>query len=466
MTPGDGPPVHPYIPNSAPRTRTEMLQAIGAADADALYRDVPTHLRLGRPLAVPEALPSELALRRHVGALLDKNVSCEDVPSFLGGGCWQHYVPAVCDEIVSRGEFLTAYGGLWYSDHGKNQAYFEFQSLLGELLDMDAVGLTTYDWSTATTTALLMACRLTDRGRVLVPRNLNPEKRAQMNNFARSAAEIVEVAFERETGLIDMADLRAKLSPDTAAVYFENPSFLGALETRAGEVADLAHERGSLCVVGVDPVSLGLLNPPGSYGADIVTGEVQPLGTHMHYGGGVGGFVATRHDSRWLAEIPSLLTTIMRTEDGTGLGFGWANWEETSWVKREGSRDFTGTTTGLWTIAAAVYLALMGPQGMRELGETIVGKATYAAGRLEEIEGVRAPALRAPIFKEFTVDLSGTGKTVREVNSALLARGIIGGKDLSLDFPELGQSALFCVTEVHTQSDLDTLAGTVAEVAR
>ncbi|MHB8870098.1 MAG: aminomethyl-transferring glycine dehydrogenase subunit GcvPA [Thermoleophilia bacterium] len=459
-------PVHPYMPNSAPAARAEMLAAVGAADAEELYRDIPAHLRLGRPLDLPEALPSELALRRHVTSLLDRNLSSEDAPSFLGGGCWHHYVPVVCDEIVGRGEFLTAYGGLWYSDHGKNQAYFEFQSLLGELLDMDAVGLTTYDWAAATSSALLMASRLTGRGRVLVPRTLSPDKGAQLQNFARSAVEIVEVGMETGTGLLDLADLRSKLTADTACVYFENPGFLGVLETRGAEIAGLAHDRGALCVVGVDPVSLGVLAPPSAYGADIVTGEVQPLGVHMQYGGGLGGFVATRHDPAWLAEIPSLLTSIMRTEDGTGLGYGWANWVETSWVKREESRDFTGTTTGLWTIAAAVYLSLMGPRGMRELGETIVAKAAYAARLLDAIEGVRSPALAAPVFKEFVVDFTGTGTMVAEVNAGLLERGLIGGWDLSEDFPELGESALFCVTEMHTQDDLDRLAAAVAEVTR
>lgn len=466
MRPVEPAGAHPYMPNSAPAVRAEMLAAVGAAEVEELYRDIPAHLRLGRSLDLPEALPSELALRRHVSALLDRNVSAEDVPSFLGGGCWHHYVPAVVDEIIGRGEFLTAYGGLWYSDHGKNQAYFEFQSLLGELLDMDAVGLTTYDWAAATSTALLMASRLTDRGRVLVPRTLSPDKRAQLQNFARSAVEIVEVGMEKGTGLLDPADLRSKLTADTACVYFENPGFLGTLETGGAEIAGLAHERGALCVVGVDPISLGVLAPPSAYGADIVTGEVQPLGVHMQYGGGLGGFVATRHDPAWLAEIPSLLTSIMRTEDGSGLGYGWANWVETSWVKREESRDFTGTTTGLWTIAAAVYLSLMGPQGMRELGETIVAKAAYAARVLDAIDGVRAPALAAPVFKEFAADFTGTGKTVAEVNAGLLERGIIGGWDLSHDFPELGQSALFCVTEIHTQDDLDRTAAAVAEVTR
>jgi glycine dehydrogenase subunit 1 len=458
--------VHPYIPNSAPAARARMLREVGVDDVSALYEAIPASLRLATALNLPEPCRSEHELRRHVGGLLAKNRSCDELLSFLGAGCYQHAVPAVCDEINSRGEFLTAYGGLWYSDHGKMQAYFEYQSLMGELLDMDAVSLTTYDWSSAATTGMLMASRLTDRTEVLVPRNLDPDRFAQLHNFARSSVSIVQVGFDPATGMLDLADLRSKLSPATGAVYFENPTYLGALETQGAEIARLAHEAGALVVVGVDPISLGLLEPPSRYGADIVCGDVQALGIHMQYGGGTGGFLASRHDPRWLAEYPTLLTTITRTADGERLGFAWSNWEETSWVKRERSRDFTGTTTGLWTLTAGVYLALMGPQGMREVGETIMGNALYAARRLGEVPGLRAPALAAPAFKEFTVDFTGTGKTVAQVNDTLLERGILGGKDLSAEFPGLGQAALFCVTEVHRQADLDRLASAIAEVVR
>jgi glycine dehydrogenase subunit 1 len=443
-----------------------MLDEIGVEQVEDLYQSIPAPLRLNRQLDLPPALRSELDLKRHVEGLLSKNLSCEDYLSFLGGGCCRHYVPAVVDEIVSRGEFLTAYGGLWYSDHGKNQVYFEFQSLLAELLDMDAVGMTTYDWAAAMTSALLMATRLTGRSRVLVPRNIGPDRRAQLANFTRSVLEVVDVAFDPASGVLDQSDLAAKLNMDTAAVYFENPTYLGVLETGAREITQLAHEQGALCVVGVDPISLGLLAPPGEYGADLVCGDVQPLGVHMQYGGGTGGFLACRHDPAWLVEYPSLLTSLIQSEDGGWRGYAWANWLETSWVKRESSRDFTGTTTGLWTIATAVYLSLLGPQGMRELGVTILGNARYAAARLNEIPGVRAPALAAPGFKEFTVNLDGTGRTVAEVNRSLLAAGIFGGLDLSLDFSELGQTALYCVTEMHRQEDLDRLAATLAEVLR
>lgn len=458
------PVVHPYIPNSAPAARAEMLREIGVGSADELYESIPAHLRLGRRLDLPDPFPSEFDLRRHVEGLLKSNRTCNDYLNFRGAGCWQHYVPAVCDEINSRGEFLTAYGGLWYSDSGKNQAYFEFQSMLGDLLDMDAVSLTTYDASTALSTALLMASRLTDRSEVLVPSCLSEDKRSQLANFARTALTITPVAYDRATGRLDLADLRAKLSDRVAAVYVEQPSYLGVLETEVREIGRLAHEAGALFVAGVDPISLGLLEPPGAYGADIACGDVQPLGIHMQYGGGTAGFLAGHHDPRYLEEFPTLLTTITTTADGAGLGYGWANWVQTSWVKRELSRDFTGTTTGLWAITAGVYLALMGPQGMCEVGETIMGTSAYAAHALGQIPGVASPALGSAFFREFAVDFVGTGKSVAEINAALLEQGIYGGKDLSAEFPELGQTALYCVTEVHTKADLDRLATAVAEV--
>src|SRR5659263_222471 len=173
-----------------------MLATVGVPDAESIYCEViPDHLRLKRPLDLPEPFRSELDLRRHVEDLLARNTSCREASSFLGAGCWDHYVPAVCDEVNGRGELLTAYGGHWYSDHGKFQAYFEFQSMLGELLDMDAVSLLTYDWASALSSALLMATRITERPQVLIPRNLDPQKLAHLQNFARPAAEIDVVGF-------------------------------------------------------------------------------------------------------------------------------------------------------------------------------------------------------------------------------------------------------------------------------
>jgi glycine dehydrogenase subunit 1 len=465
--PGDEKPfVHPYVPNSAPQVREEMLKAIGVDDVGTLYQEVPQSLRLGRPLNLPQPIVSEHALKKHVAGLLLKNKTCNDYINFLGAGCWQHYVPSVVDEIVSRGEFLTSYGGGSYSDHGKDQAHFEYASMICELLDMDQASVTTYDWSSAISSTILMANRLTDRYEALVPKNLDPQKRAQMNNFCRSTIAIKEIDFDPKTGLMDLDDLRAKISEKTGAVYFENPTYLGVIEAQAAEITSVAHANGALAVAGVDPISLGLLEAPGRYGADIACGEVQPLGVHMNFGGGLAGLIAFKDGPRYLAECPALLVHIGPTVKEDEVGFAWANWDRTSWVQRELSRDFTGTTTGLWMIAAAVYMALMGPQGLREVGETIMSKAHYAIKRLGEVAGVKTNVFAGVPFKEFVVSFDGTGKSVAEINKALLAKGIFGGKDISAEFPAFGQSALYCVTEVVSKEDVDTLVEALQEVVR
>jgi glycine dehydrogenase subunit 1 len=247
-------------------------------------------------------------------------------------------------------------------------------------------------------------------------------------------------------------------------VYIEMPNFLGAVETQAQDIAARAKEAGALTVVGVDPISLGVLEAPPRYGADIVCGELQPLGIHMHYGGGLAGFVASGDGEQFVTEYPMYLIGLGPTAVPGEYGFGEVMWERTSYIQRGDSKEYAGTTQNLWAIAAGAYLALIGPDGLAELGRTIMGRARYAASRLSTLPGVRAPAITAPFFKEFVVDFSDTGRTVAEINSALRERGIFGGVDLSLEYPELGQSALVCVTEVHSKADIDRLADNLAEV--
>jgi glycine dehydrogenase subunit 1 len=455
---------HPYIPNSAPEARRKALDAIGVDDVEELYAAIPERLRMREPLELPEAIRSEQGLRRHVERILSSNRGTQGYLSFLGGGCWEHYVPAVCDEINSRGEFLTAYGGLHYSDHGKYQALFEFQSMMGELVGMDVVSAPTYDWAGAAASALLMACRVTGRSKVVVPGAISADKLAQIRNFARPAATVETVRYDRTTGALDLDDLRSKVDSETAAVYIENPSYLGLIEGGAAAIADIAHEAGALSIVGVDPSSLGVLAPPSDYGADIVCGEIQPLGMHMHAGGGLGGFIASRDDERLVAEYPTYLVSLGAPEEGGGWGFGVSTFERTSYEKRESSPDYYGTTQWLWGITAAVYLSLMGPRGMEELGEGLMQRSLYTMRLLDSIDGVTCPVLTAASMKEFAVNFDGTGKTIEEINAALLDRGILGGQDLSKELPELGQSALYCVTEVHTKDDLHTLADALREV--
>ncbi len=278
-------PAHPYIPNSAPATRAAMLEAIGVGSIEALYASVPEALRLRAPLDLPPAMTDEVALRRHVGGLLDRNTDTTMALSFLGGGSRTGTVPAVVDEIVNRAEFVTSYGGGPYADLGKYQAIFEFQSLIGELVGMDVVSAPMYDGVTATSSALLMATRLTGRPRVLVPETANPALREHLATFARRA-RVEVLPADRSTGQLDLDALHVTMAPDVAAVLVENPSYLGFIEEQVPAIAEAAHANGSLLVVAVDPSTLGVLEAPSAYGADIVAGDAQSLGVHPLFGGG------------------------------------------------------------------------------------------------------------------------------------------------------------------------------------
>jgi len=462
----EAPPAYPYIPNSAPRIKREMLDAIGVTGVEELYGAIPERLRVPGLLDMPTPLVSEYALRRHVEGTLARNENCADTLSFLGGGCWQHYVPAVCDEIVNRGEFVSAYYGDTYADHGKLQALFEYASMIGELVELDAVSLPTYDWGSAAATSICMAARITERPVAVVPASIGSERRSIVEGYCEPWVELVTIPFDPTSGLLDLAEVRNALSEEVACVYFEVPGFLGTIETQAEEITRLAHDAGALCAVGVDPISLGVLEAPTRYGADLVCGELQSLGVHMHYGGGLAGFVASPDEERFVSEYPTFLIGVGPTSVEGEYAFGEVVWERTSYVQRGDSKEYTGTTQNLWAIAASAYLALLGPQGLADLGRGILERARYAARRLGEIPGVRAPALSAPFFKEFVVDFAETGRTVAEINSALRERGIFGGLDLSEQYSELGQSALFCVTEMHSQADIDRLVDELAEVLR
>jgi len=456
--------VYPYIPNSVPDVQQEMLADIGAESVEELYEDIPEALRLRRRLDLPDPMLSEVELTRHVADILSRNVTCDEYLSFLGAGCYHHHVPAVCDEINQRSEFLTAYAGEPYDDHGRFQALFEYQSMMGELLDMDVVNVPTYDGLQAAATAVRMAVRMTKRRRILVAEAINLQVLSKMRDYCGPSIAVDLLAVDPGTGQLDLARLEEDLSSETAAVYFENPSYLGALEAHGAEVTALAHKSGSLCVVGVDPLSLGVIAPPASYGADIVCGDIQSLGMHMQYGGGHAGFIATRDEERCVMEYPSRLFGIAPTRVPGEYGFGDVAYDRTSFAKREEGTEFVGTAAALWGITAGVYLALMGPKGMQEIGVGIMQRARYLMMQLSAINGVTAPLFDAPHFQEFVVNFDATGKSVAEINERLLAARIFGGVDLSDAFPQYGASALYCVTEKHTKADLDSLVAALRKV--
>ena len=451
---------HPYIPNSVPEIKRKMLNELGISNIEQLFQVIPERLRFKGSLGLPQNAKPEIAVRRHVDAILAKNVNCSN---FVGGGCWQHWVPAACDEINSRSEFLTAYAGDTYSDLGRYQAIFEFQSMIGELVDMDAVMFPLYDWATASADAVRTAVTITGRREVLYPKSLSPERLAIIKSLSGSIANFKPVDYDSATGQMDLSNLKQNISDRLAAVYLENPNYLGPIESEAEEVGKIAHDHGALFIVGAEPISLGVLSPPGEYGADIVTGEGQPLGMHPHFGGALLGFLAFRDDEKYAHATGHRLITITKTEQAGQWGFTQIFPERNMYAAREKSVTLTGTTTALWAITAATYLSLLGPEGIRELATGIIQRSRYAMKKLLEIQGIKTPIFQSSHYQEFTVNFEETEKSAEKVNRSLLERGIQGGRTLRNDFPDLGDTSLFCVTEVHSKSDIDNLAQCVEE---
>jgi glycine dehydrogenase subunit 1 len=460
---------YPYMPNSVGEAKEQMLKEIGVSDVMELFAEIPEHLRFQGRMDLPEPILDECSIRRHLEGLLNKNRNCADHLNFLGAGCAQHFVPAVCDEINNRGEFLTAYSGFFWADHGKWQAWFEYQSLMGELLDMDFLSLPQYDGTQAAASSLRVASAVTGRKEVLLPESMNPEVLLVLRNYLNAvggpAVRIELVAFDRKTGLLDVNDLKSKISSRTAAVYIENPGYLGLIEAQCEEIGTIARENGAEFVVYVDPISLGVMKPPAQYGATIACGDFHPLGLHMQCGGGQAGFMAASADMEHASQFKDIMVGLAPTVKEGEYGFGAVLPTQISYFAREQANEYTGTNVGLWAITAAVYLSLMGPKGMQEIGRTIMQKAQYASRRISQIEGIEL-GFSSPFFKEFVVNLDKTGKTVAEVNRALLDHKIFGGKDISAEFAELGQSALFCVTEIISREDIEVLVGALQEATQ
>ncbi|MEV5977569.1 aminomethyl-transferring glycine dehydrogenase subunit GcvPA [Streptomyces sp. NPDC052114] len=465
---------HPYIPNAVPAVRQAMLDEIGASSVEEFYADIPEAIRLHRPLDLPAPLRSEAELVRHMDELLSRNTGTHQALSFLGSGCYRHHVPAVVDEVVDRSEFLTAYAGEPYEDHGRFQALWEYQSMMAELLDVDVVNVPVYDGFQAAGTALRMAGRITGRRRLVVATALDADKLSRIRDYVRPDHEVTVVPVDRETGGADLAAVREALAAgDAAALYAESPSALGLVDEHLPGLAELAHSAGALYVVGCNPLTLGALAPPSAYGADIACGDIQPLGIHQSFGGGNAGFIATRDEPHLVAEFPSRLFGLVPTEVEGEYGFGDVAYERTSFARREEGKEWVGTAAALHGIGAGVYLALMGPQGMREIGETILALTAYARRRLAQVPGLEVPFGDGLHFADFTVRYSGS-RTAAEVRARLKEYGIFGGVPTGIGLPDGARAdasdeareATFCVTEVHTKADIDRLATTLEEIVK
>ena len=460
--------VYPYIPNSAPNVQKEMMAEVGVGDLWELYEEIPEQLLYKEPLDIPAAILDEFSMKCHIEEVLGKNKATHECVNFIGAGCARHYVPAVVDEITTRGEFLTAYGAESWADHGKYQTFVEYNSMLAELLNTEVMSVPQYDGGQALATSICMANRINGRKRVLLPASMSPQNRRIVENYIYSvqpelSIQPVYIGYDKETGCIDMNELQANLEQDVCAVVIETVSFLGVMEPRVKEIGNLAKSAGAEYIAYVDPISLGILEAPTNYGATICCGDIHSLGLHPLCGNGVAGFISTQGEAKYLENYKDFIYGFCEPEVEGEYVFGNMLIERTHYAQRAKGKEFTGTGTNLWMISAAVYMALMGPKGFEDVGETILYNSRYAAKRISEIQGVKL-AFSGSFFQEFVVDFSETGKKVSEINKRLLEKDIFGGLDISKDFPELGEAALYCVTEVTRKEDIDKLVKALIEI--
>jgi glycine dehydrogenase subunit 1 len=445
-----------YVPTT-PDEQQAMLRSLGASSFEDLLAPVPKAVRLQRALDLPAALP-EPDLRRLMQGMAERNSDLDHTVSFLGAGSYDHVVPSVVPHLVKRSEFYTSYTPYQPEfSQGMLQAMYEYQTMVCQITGMDVANASLYDGSTAVVEAALLAVGPSGRGEVLVSRALDPQYRATLRTYAWARGFTV-----REIGLADgvtsTAELEAALGPETRAVVVQQPNFLGVLEDVRG-VERLAHQAGALFVVAVtEPASLGVLAAPGSYGADIVAGEGQSLGSPIGYGGPALGLFATRADL--MRRLPGRL--VGRTVDDRGqTGYVLTLQTREQHIRRERATSNICTNQALLALALTVHLGALGKGGFRELGEQCAQKAHYAFDRIRALRGYK-PLFARPFFDEFVVRAP---VPAAELNARLRERGLVGGYDLAHDYPELGNAVLFCVTETRTRADIDGLVAALKEVA-
>lgn len=448
-----------YLFNTSEQRR-EMLETIGVDSIQSLLTQIPDALQLQRPLDLPPAL-TEIELERRLADLAARDV---ERVCFLGGGAYDHFIPAAVDELTGRGEFYTAYTPYQAeASQGTLQAFFEFQSMLCELTGMDVANASVYDGASAVAEAVLMAMRVTDRrGKVVIAGGVHPESVLTVETYVtRLGCEVVTVPVAN--GLVDQALLAQAVDDRTAAVVVQSPNFLGSLEDVTA-ISQLAHQHGALCIQSFLPLSLGVLKRPGTCGVDIAVAEGQSLGIPLQYGGPYLGLFTCK--SEHVRKLPGRL--IGETKDRLGRRCFVLNLQaREQHIRRDKATSNICTNQGLMALRATVYLSLLGPQGLREVSELCCRKAHYAAERLTAVPGIQRLST-APFFHEFAIRCDN----IDAVLNAARAAGFDIGPELR-HFPAIpglasdiaAQSLLVAVTEARTKTEIDRLAAALAESA-
>src|SRR5438105_4427659 len=432
-----------------------MLATIGVDTVDELFRDIPEGVRFGRELDLPPAL-SEQELSRELGELAARNVDTAQELSFLGAGMYDHYVPAVVDTVLQRGEFLTAYTPYQPEmSQGVLQAIFEYQTVICELTGMDVSNASGYDGTTVAADACYVAKHATGRTKVVVTEATNPQVRQVIKTYAPGfGLEVVEVPHRG--GATDPDRVRGAAG-DSAAVIFQQPNFFGILES-APDITAAAEEAGAMPIAHVDLVSLGVLEAPGVSGCAMAIGEGQSAGNAMSYGGPHYGFLAARSD--YMRRLPGRI--VGETVDAAGeRGYVLTLQTREQHIRREKATSNITTNQTLLALAGLVYLSWLGPEGIRELGETCMALGEYARGRLVDA-GFELVLPERTTLKEFAVRVGPNGRTAKDVVREARAHGVHPGYALGRDYPGLDDTLLVAVTEKRTLAEVDRLVEAVA----
>jgi glycine dehydrogenase subunit 1 len=435
-----------------------MLERIGVASVEDLFHDVPPSVRFP-DLDLPQPL-SELEALQKMRELASRNGHVGELDCFVGAGCYNHYVPAAVTALMGRSEFLTSYTPYQPEmSQGTLQMMFEFQSLTCDLLGMDVANGSVYDGSTATAEAVLMAQRLTRRERVVLAGELHPEYRATVATYVRGrGVDLVtsNISYRRD-GQLHVQPAYELIDEDTACVVVQQPTYLGRVEDLT-PYAERAHQLGALLVVAVpELMSLGLLKPPGAFGADIAVAEGQSLGVPMSFGGPWVGLMATR--TEYVRQLPGRIAGATVDQDGR-RGFVLTIQAREQHIRREKATSNICTSQTLLALCVTTYLALVGPSGLRAAAGLSHQRTSELAEHLWELYGYRF-LTDPPFFNELVVECPRPGAEMRE---RLLERGIIGGAELGRDYPELADCLLLCCTELTTTDQIERLVAALANI--
>lgn len=436
----------PYLPHT-PEDRKQMMERIGIGSVDELFTDIPASIRLTRRLNLDHPYP-EMEIKRICKSLSSRNAAADEYTCFLGAGYYDHYIPSVVDHMLLRSEFYTAYTPYQAErSQGYLQAIFEYQTMICELTGMDISNASMYDAATAAVEAGFMCLNAKRKQKtVLVAATVHPEIRRVMKTyFAQSAQTLVEVGMK--DGLLDMADLEAKLTPDVAGIICQYPNFFGNLEG-VKTVAEQIHANGSLLVISTDPIALGLLESPAKLGADIVCGEGQGLGSAMNFGGPSLGFMAAKEE--FIRFIPGRIVGQTADADGN-RGFVLTLQAREQHIRREKALSNICSNQALNALAALIYLTVMGKKGLRQVATDSCKRAHYLTERIRQVPGFKVK-FAAPFFKEFVIE---TEHDANHVLKALLDAKILGGYALGRDYPELANCFMVAVTEKRTKEEID-----------